>query len=229
MKYITLVGYKGNMGRRYASILDYLGITWYGVDINDKKDPHPLSEGIIIATPTESHPSCIAQWSRFNLPILCEKPVCRTKDQLDYLLKTVAAPLQMINQYKFYSNYQEIDKGESTQVNYYNTGTDGLVWDCINLIGLAKEDVHLYNTSPIWKIMLNGTFLDKRFIDNVYIDNIETWANNPIDGKEYIKHAHNRIFEYEKNTSSNSYPGTPIFLAAPRQEHKKTGWLYDSY
>lgn len=217
MKHITLVGHKGNMGRRYASILNYLGISWQGVDIDDWKEPDKRSDGIILATPTDSHRVDLVRWRNFGLPILCEKPICRNQKELEILLEIADVPLQMVNQYKFYANYQVINKGESTQVNYYNTGTDGIVWDCINLIGLAKEDVHLYNTSPIWKIMLNGTFLDKRFIDHVYIDNIADWTKNPIDDREYIKHAHQRIFDYENNQSSDRDPSAPIFIPSPRQ------------
>jgi len=216
MKKVLLIGHRGNMGRRYAAILNYLGAKWAGVEYYDYIPDSTNADGIIIATPTSRHLENIELYSRFKIPILCEKPICKNQQELERLLDIVDAPLQMINQYKFFDQYQEIDKGENTLVNYYNTGTDGLIWDCINLIGLAKEDVHLYNTSPIWTVMLNGTYLDKRFIDNSYISNISDWLYNPVDGKDYIRHAHNRIFEYEKNTSSNSYPGTPIFIQATR-------------
>lgn len=209
IKNVCVVGYRGNMGKRYTSILDYLGIPWSGIDIGDNPVPDKEANGIIIATPTHSHLADIKHYSLFWKPILVEKPICKNPYFLANICNFVTTPLQMINQYAYYP--MAYDSDGITEVDYYNTGNDGLIWDCINLIGLANGHVRLRNKSPVWKVTVNGVVLDRSLIDKCYIDNIESWINSPErDNRDYIIKAHTRIIDYERNQSGDRDPGTEI-------------------
>lgn len=204
---ILIVGHLGNMGRRYAAILDYLGIKWDGIDIENKHHVYINSElkGIIIATSTFSHVDNILDYSDYNVPILCEKPITLNPYELNEI-KDLKIPLRMVNQYK-YCIEDHNDSG-NTRYNYYNSGKDGLAWDCINIISLAKSGIDLKNNSPFWIGSINGKHIDKSYLDISYIDMIRDWLETAHETKEedmkYILHAHKKVHEYiEKNGVNN--------------------------
>jgi hypothetical protein len=114
----------------------------------------------------------------------------------------------MVNQYAYYSHqiYEGVGK---TSYDYYNSGGDGIFWDCIQLIYLAKETICLSNNTPIWFAQINGVELDRETIDLCYVKMIHDFYE---DGKIYgqrwgrseIIEAHNKVLEYGKNTNWNS-------------------------
>jgi hypothetical protein len=208
------------MGRRYASILNYLGIDWSGIDIGDDPVPKKETSGIIIATPTHSHLLDVKHYSLFWKPILVEKPLGKNQCFLANICNFTTTPLQMINQYAYYP-FVEGQEG-ITEVDYYNTGGDGLIWDCINIIGLARGEVRIRNKSPVWNVTINGTKLDRSLIDQCYVDNISDWIRSPKkDNRDYIIKAHNRIVDYERNQSSDRDPSSQIeFTVAGKDGHE---------
>ena len=200
-EHILVVGHKGNMGSRYTTILNYLGVHWTGIDkdqilINNKYT------GIIIATPTGNHVEDILDYQKYNIPILCEKPITTCLMELDEAL-SVKCPLRMINQYEYYllpkaykiKKHPEYRDDPSTYYNYFKSGKDGLICDCINLIGLAnpKGTIEIRNDSPIWTAVINDHVLDIQEMDHAYIWNIKDWLLLKNDNRDYIKLAHERM------------------------------------
>ena len=219
---IAIVGVKGGMGRRYKAILDFLGVktSLYDVDNWGQVSSQVELDGIIIASPTDCHYDNLKELKHLNVPILCEKPITKDSLQLKEILEWDFT-LTMVNQYSYMIDVQTT--GE-TSYDYYNTGRDGLKWDCINISGLAKEQVVIYDNSPIWKCKLNGKELSIKDMDQAYIDMIEDWLSKPNSNKGYIKKAHDIIFEGSNDKRINSNTSKIDKQKTSRQEqhgHKR--------
>ncbi len=201
------------MGRRYSAICEYLGYPYDGVDKDDTYDVNMYSH-FIVANPTSEHlptlKHIVNNVSKCRLRILCEKPVA--------IVKNVKAGLSiieditfsgheffMVNQYAFYPKLSY--KKDLTYYNFYNTGKDGLIWDCIQLIHLAKGEIVLDNKSPTWECQINGMWLDRETLDECYVSMIEdffTKCHRNLWSYDDIFRAHLKVVEYEKNI--NRYP-----------------------
>ena len=199
MKKIAVIGAKGNMGQRYCLILEkYCSceVVKYDIDSVLTFDDLKKCDGFIIATPTDSHLNIIRVLQGFNKPILCEKPITKDVDSLKSLLES-DIDLSMINQYEFLDDKNSIG---ITYYDYFKTGNDGLYWDCINIIGIARSSIILKNESLVWNCMLNGKKLDLREMDYAYIQNINEWVLG-WRNKDYILGAHKKVVElYDKTT-----------------------------
>ena len=195
MKNIAIIGAKGSMGRRYTAICRFLGLN---ASLYDKEDWGMASgqvglEGIIIASPTEEHFKNLKEFKRLKLPILCEKAISKNKFELEEVLSW-DMNIRMVNQYSHLMSYNPEKEGVS-YYNYYNTGRDGLEWDCINIIGLSHKKPHLDNSSPVWQCKINGSQLNIKEMDQAYIDMIGFWAADPKENKDYIFKAHQKIMD----------------------------------
>jgi hypothetical protein len=176
---VLIVGHLGNMGGRYRAILNHLGIKWSGYD---KSGDVPFDvaakdcDRAIIATPTESHVADIRKVAaRIDGPILCEKPITKSISELETLLAWVTltgVDLTMVYQY---SKLVPSNAHGETTYDYWYHGKDGLVWDCIQIIGLAKGALELKETSPLWTCVINGHPLRSGGMDNAYIQYIQDW------------------------------------------------------
>lgn len=175
---VTIFGGKGNMGKRYHSILkQYFPHT--EVRIFDKEEFSKLNEEdiekkfifkvdkFIIATPTNLHRQYLKMLTPHGKPILCEKPLVMDKSIENMFLDTT----YMVNNY-FYLSPTEHDN-DLTYYNYYHSGSDGLIWDCIQLIAYAKGRIHLSNNSLEWKCSINGKVISKDLIDGSYISTLK--------------------------------------------------------
>ena len=146
---ILLIGAKGSMGRRYQAILRHLGQEFHPVDAGfneDEVSKLPITR-TIIATPTESHAKYIRKYGSLG-PVLCEKPITKSISELADLFQYIKdnnINFTMMLQYS--KLFSATDQGQSSY-NYYNTGGDGLGWDCIQILGLAKGSVVIKNDSP---------------------------------------------------------------------------------
>lgn len=213
IKKIAVIGGAGNMGRRYCSILRFLGVEYYIIEKGDKLKIVEGTDGIILSTPTDHHFPMLTLCNEYNLPILCEKPITKKEKELDFILK-MRSPLRMINQYEYFLQENKevkivVAKGYenlNTYYNYYNSGQDGIIWDCINLIGLSglKTNINLKNDSPIWECWINSKKIDREKIDESYIWNLEDWLEKFDDRKDYIKKAHNEVWSLLNARNSNS-------------------------
>jgi hypothetical protein len=194
MKKVAVIGGKGNMGRRYALILEKYcdcEAVIFDIGVNNKIDD---CDGYIIATPTAAHYAYILGLSEYKKPILCEKPIVKSKEQLQRILEIEDLDLSMINQYGFIPMRNYFSENTDTEYNYFKTGNDGLLWDCINIIGLSKSSYNIKNDSLIWHCKINGDYLHLYDMDKAYIDNIEGWVNG-WRNKDYILEAHNKVWK----------------------------------
>lgn len=191
---VCVVGCLGNMGRRYASVLDYLEIDSCGIDVGD---PIPKAENYIIATPTSTHVNVIATIKE-NHPdawVLCEKPVSKSLEEIKSLEKY--DNVYMVNNYFFVANQARM-RG-LTVYDYYNSGADGLPWDCIQLIHLAKGEINLQNISPVWECLINHEKISKDDIDASYVDMIRAFVwhqDELLWGQRDIQRSHEKVIAY---------------------------------
>lgn len=218
MTRVCVIGAKGNMGRRYMAILAHLGVEADGVDIGDPIRNIGISH-YIIATPTTHHSMHIEWLAKLRQrPILCEKPVTKDRAELESLERHVKRghKIYMVNQYAYYSD-QLPQKSGITCYDYYNSGKDGILWDCIQIIHLARGEITtLTNKSPVWRCVINGMELNREAIDLCYVKMIRDFIS---DGREYgrlwgwddIKASHEKVLKF------NSYWG-----AGAKREHKAT-------
>jgi len=212
---ICIIGASGNMGKRYQSVCKYLNIPFDGLDVND---PLPVNDPkythYVIATPTVSHEKILHYLCAVNsmpLKILCEKPIlCDDPQSILKFAEERGHEIYMVNQYAYYSHqiHMKYDGAGRTSYNYYNSGGDGIFWDCIQLIYLAKNEISLSNNTPIWYAEINGVELDRETIDLCYVKMIhDFWEDGKVYGQRWDKHdiiaAHNKVMEYGKNTNWN--------------------------
>lgn len=194
---ILIVGGLGNMGKRYRLILESLGKSTCVVDkMHDYKtilDLAMQSDGIIIATPTDTHIDFINLFAPLGKPILCEKPLCKDLDVLQKTfnnLKKYNTPFSMILQ------YGELVDPNSTGVSSYNFfrhGSDGLFWDCIQIIGLAKGIVGVSEKSHIWKCEINGKKINVADMDYAYERFIFNWLLKPSQDLDMLFNMHKKV------------------------------------
>jgi len=167
---VLVIGSRGNMGRRYMAILKYLGVETIGMDIDQPQNKYVGFDRAIIATPSENH----FYWCKFftneRKPFLCEKPVVTNLLQMRMLVdNNLVSWGRMVCNWAFVN--PDILKPESNQVQYsnYNTGKDGLAWDCIQLIYLADGMPELSTTSPYLDCQINGTRVHEGHIAMSYV------------------------------------------------------------
>jgi hypothetical protein len=216
MAKIGIIGARGNMGTRYGLITKALGHEVIEVDLGSSNRPllHDC-DGIIIATPTATHFNLIMEWG--HKPILCEKPISKHVDEIDALFSQKECKklnVRMINQYEYYilkqKEFEKIVKDvpyrglqPQTFFNYYKHGNDGLIWDCINIIGLSGGSVQIHGTGFIWECMINNIQLCISEMDRAYIWNIRSWLNKFDENHEYIVKAHKKCHEMEQKLKND--------------------------
>ncbi len=206
MKKVAVIGANGNMGRRYAMILEqYCGCEVVRVDIDthSKIDDLVSCDGIIIATPTDNHVEDILHYGMYQKPILCEKPISKDLPRLKRLLNHPNLDLSMINQYYFLQlrQFGFRDSDGDSYYHYFKSGADSLAWDCINIIGMADGPIEVSNDSLIWKCKLNGYDANLCDMDEAYIRNIQLWVKG-WRNKDYIYKAHKKVLEYINDKKS---------------------------
>lgn len=174
-EHVLLIGSEGNMGRRYQAIMRMLDIPYIRLDQN-VMDKSGKIQSIIVATPTETHEKVLDQYLGSGIPILCEKPITKNLKNLEKILYKAKGQLEMVNQY--WELPFDRDLTGPTYYNYFKHGGDGLGWDCIQLFGLAKGEVILEETSPVWQCVINGQEMSLSEMDYAYVRMIErfTWS-----------------------------------------------------
>jgi hypothetical protein len=202
------------MGKRYAKICKLLGHTVYEADTlrPEKIIPNDF-DGVILATPTRYHLDDINAYRSYGKPMLAEKPLFTDRKTWDLFDAGNWFPkdlVRMINQYEYYIAKRHM-LGESVKVqehtrtskvthyNYFRSGNDSIIWDCINIVGLADtdSDIELSNDSLVWDVAINGYQLDLSEMDSAYIWNVLDWTQNFDSNYDYIVHAHERCFELQ--------------------------------
>lgn len=193
-----IIGANGSMGRRYQAILRYLKKPFLCCDVGDSIDgKFNIADSFIVATPTDTHWTILDQLAHYGKPVLCEKPVVKSLEDLKsiiYLYDKIT-PLKMVMQYR------HLDPGRMGEsfYNYYNHGKDGLYWDTMQIIGLARGEVKVAEDSPIWTCDLNGKSLSIGYMDYAYISMIQDWFLNPKDDLNKVYAIHEKVVEMSKN------------------------------
>lgn len=183
---VAIIGGLGNMGRRYAAVCRYLGCEVVKVDLG-----YVVSDDFdraIIATPTEDHASRLISMQPIikplRRPVLCEKPVVRTLDDLDRIKSLYEGlPLSMVCNWKYAINSVASRHGqpvvmEKCKIEYdcYNTGKDGIHWDCIQLRHIAG-DLTVNYKSPVMECFVDGMQVTTRDIEESYVLMVSDWLN----------------------------------------------------
>lgn len=215
---VLVIGSAGNMGRRYCAILKYLNIDHAGYDAMDFGTSPNYKDftHFIIATPTRTHLSIISSLAKYNVPILCEKPICTSSRDLAWLLEEhPELDLTMMMQY-WVLLMEPYDDDRESYYNFFKTGNDGLYWDCMQIIALHEGDfskLQIGNISPEWKCQINGWCIELGRMDGAYISFIQAWLHSshtiiPVEfkGKNLID-IHEKVeryIEYAKSHDRNS-------------------------
>jgi hypothetical protein len=202
---ILIIGNQGNMGRRYQIILNYLKVPSIGYDQDHKlssaRELIKTAGKIIIATPTDSHLSILKfigdTRQGQEVDVLCEKPIVKDRSEYTQLWDAVSTRhinLFSVNQYQYL-----LGRGTGigdTSWNYFKSGDDGLIWDCFQIIALAKGKLSLGNTSPVWRCTINGLCLNSTHMDDAYVDMIKdfTTIQRNVWGRDKISQAVERCF-----------------------------------
>lgn len=199
---ILIVGANGNMGKRYKAILRFLGKEYLGVDKEHNrhhiKEMAMRSDGVLIATPTELHTEHVRWLLPCGKPIMCEKPITKNIQELRALFDEIRSsntPFRMINQYKMLDNRGGIGH---TVYNYFKHGNDGLVWDCIQIIGIARSKLALGEDSPVWRCVLNGKGVSLSHMDAAYIAYMQEWFKNPAQDLGELLATHEKTADMER-------------------------------
>lgn len=229
---VLVMGSDGRQGKRYCSIIensvnnkevlrhDFLD------DETDLVQKVKDAYAVIIATPTHLHEEHLrligmmrGQTTGTGLRVLMEKPAAMTLDGVKRMRKFAkerCLDLCMVNQYQYALEHAATAQGKdpeeangTTFYDYYMSGTDGLAWDCIQLIGLAKGRIKLSNQSPVWRCAINGIVLNRSDIDQSYVDMIMDFL-----GPRYLvwrapmmEKVTRKVLEYEEQAGSNSHSG----------------------
>ncbi len=184
------------MGKRYSAIVRHLGHEVVGVELDGTFGScvPSVCDGLIIATPTDTHAEILRIVKDWGRPVLCEKPVCKDLSELERLvwaLKAAGTRVEQVNQFEF-MNLKDDDEGDTTY-DYWNSGKDGLYWDCISPISLAKGKIELKAKSPIWRCQINGRLLNIAGMDEAYVAMVARWLVNPRSDYERILSSHRKV------------------------------------
>lgn len=199
---VLIVGAQGNMGKRYQAIFNYLRVNTFLADI---KTPHSHlkrmaenANAILVATPTQTHCRLVKSLVPFQKPILCEKPLSTDISEAIKTLRYIERKKANFSMVLQYAMFDDPDTEGETYYNYFKHGGDGLVWDCFQIIGLARTRVHIYEDSPIWKCQLNGNQLNLQYMDRAYVEFIEQWLKTPGMSTEFIETLHHKTDDYAR-------------------------------
>jgi hypothetical protein len=192
-----IVGSEGSMGKRYQAILKYINEEFECHDLMLNRPVGPLEkyDRFIVATPTITHLGWVRALDCYERPILCEKPISKNLGEVREVL-ACKSPLTMQMQYLELSSKN--DMGHS-YYDYYHHGPDGLVWDCFQIIALAKGTFSLYEKSPIWECMINGRQLSRSSMDLAYVDYVKKWIKGEeLTPRSSILAWHEKVSKYEE-------------------------------
>lgn len=180
---VLVVGSRGSMGRRYCAILRYLKEEVLEADIGDMWWDWEFDR-VILATPTDRHAKDLEVTALKGKPILCEKPIVKSSEELARLIPVLAqADIRMVSNWRFAINRALERVGEiailgdmELEYNHYHSGRDGFFWDCCQLIQMAgrfKYDM----AAPVFDAKVNGNPVTLDDIGRSYVIMISEWLH----------------------------------------------------
>lgn len=193
------------MGKRYTAILNYLGVEHIGIDEGDDfYPPRQTYDKAIICTPTESHYRNCYDMAILDKDFLCEKPVSKDLDEVSGLVKYCKHKKvtgSMVCNWQWALGFDKLNPNSNTIFyDNYNTGKDGIGWDCIQLIYLDKKFPAIKNQSPYFSASINSISSNLKMIEHSYIFMIDKWLKGSKDiwTMEDAYKATEKVIEYNK-------------------------------
>jgi hypothetical protein len=193
-----IIGSNGSMGRRYQAILKHLEVPFECYDIGTGTQDWSRFDNFILATPTDLHFRYVKNLEVFKKPILCEKPLSTDHSEFVRILDA-SCPISMMMQYAYFDRDYAHGK---TKYDFYNHGKDGLVWDCFQIIALARGEVEVKESSPIWHCTLNGQEIDLKQMDRAYVWAVRRFLDGIYIPKEKLLEYHLKVKSYEEKWRS---------------------------
>ncbi len=179
---IALIGSEGSMGKRYQAILSYLKTPVKCFDrehtLEDILKGVNESKAVIIASPTATHAEYLRQILPLRKKVLCEKPLIKDIFELRDIFAFCSRNGYQLNMMMQYSEIVHSRASENSHYDYFRSGPDGLIWDCLQIIALARGPVSLNNKSPVWNCKINGQQLSIAAMDGAYLSVVDAWMNN---------------------------------------------------
>jgi len=170
MSRILVIGV-GSIGKRYMAIIKYLGHEAIGVDIN--RGPYSLEsfdfDKAIVCTPTDSHFEPAYALAYMDKPFLIEKPVSKQILEIKKIKEKTDKAYMVNNWAHVFTDIKLLPYNNSVYYDHYNTGSDGLAWDCIQLIYLANE-IMLDNVSPFFHCTINEDKVTLDMVTRSYVN-----------------------------------------------------------
>ena len=171
---ILVIGSRGNMGRRYCAIIKWLGyeVIEKDIGVNEASNVFDLSfDKAIIATPTNLHMEYCIDIGIRDRPFLCEKPVSKLLSDMK-LLKTYSSGY-MVNNWLYACEHHRIN---NIEYNFYNTGKDGILWDLIQPIYIARNSVTINPAHPIFEVWADNQRITLDAICESYVDMVSDFV-----------------------------------------------------
>lgn len=229
---VLVMGSSGNMGRRYCAILRYLGhsvIEWDTAGIIEANVPRGTRltgwDAAIIATPTDTHWGALDDLAyphprhAQRRSVLMEKPMGKTVEEVEQMFSVAEDgnfELSCVNQYGFLPEATRfLEYTGPTSYNYFNSGRDGLAFDCFQMFLYARAGVSLANYSVAWSCTINGVQIDQRGMDWAYVLMVSDFLNQRknVCGKDAVLRATKKALLYDEN---GTYSGSgQVQLHAP--------------
>lgn len=205
---VLLIGH-GSIGKRYESILKHLEAPYeiHDPPTGQERDLTGYTH-YIIASPTETHIEYLREIDEGPM-VLCEKPVSKIKDEIPERANTY-----MVSNYAYVAHkvgpFGNEKRPYRITYNYYNTGRDGLYWDCCQLVYLDPK-CQIETTSPRWNLNINGKWVRYRWLEESYVSMIRDFTRGVtgklwtmLDAKIMCMHVNERIAKdvYNRRDSS---------------------------
>ena len=160
---ILLIGGYGSIGRRYAAILKNLKANFDIYDITVRTEPKfEKYDAFIIASPTDTHLDYLKKLQVYQRPILCEKPVSKTPGDIPEIDNAF-----VVCNYFYVAQMLNIQPPYKIFYDFYNTGKDGMYWDCCQLIYMDPK-MKLRMNSHRWNLNINDNWIKFRNLEEAY-------------------------------------------------------------
>lgn len=184
---VLVIGGLGSIGKRYRAILDYLGVKNI---CHDTANPTGYRHGLmdvlreekfthaIVASPTPTHYRYCMELIGLKIPFLCEKPLSADLDQCKKIRDDAASRRvkgHVVCNYKFLMERYNV-KHKPRYYNFYNTGRDGVEFDCCQLIYL-NPDITLCNTYPVWTLRTDMGDMSYAIMEHQYVVMLKDWLS----------------------------------------------------
>lgn len=175
---VLIIGSKGNIGRRYVSIMQTYNIDGYEYDIiNIKESVHDLidkSTHVLIATPPESHVHYINLALSKGKYVLCEKPISYNLDDIKYLHNHPNKDkLNMVCNWIFLPQYDIILQPNSYTIEYNWFYYGKNAWDLIQPLYLSHT--FTYHSYPLFSVKVDNEMFTQQDFNYSYLKMIKAW------------------------------------------------------